>query len=103
MTRSELIMAIKSRVSSFPLSDVEMVVSELLEAMRAAIVRGDRVEVRGFGSFDFKERSPRKARNPKTGEALFVGARRMVYFKPGKELRERVDRATQEHATRETA
>jgi len=103
MTRSELISTLSSRVRSLHQSDVEVVVSELLEAMKGAIVRGDRVEVRGFGSFDFKVRSPRKARNPKTGEILFVGAKKMIYFKPGKELRERVDMAMQEEPEKEAA
>lgn len=67
-----------------------MVVAEILGAIQAALAHGDRVEIRGFGSFDLNYRSPRQARNPKTGQPVAVLAKWIPSFKPGKELRERV-------------
>jgi len=67
-----------------------MAVTEILGAIHAALVHGDRVEIRGFGVFDLNHRTPRQARNPKTGESVAVPAKWVPAFKAGKELRERV-------------
>ncbi len=71
--------------------DVELAVKELLEQMSSALSRGERIEVRGFGSFSLHHRPSRVGRNPKTGDSVKVPDKHVPHFKPGKELRERVD------------
>ncbi len=71
--------------------DVELAVKGLLECMADALAHGERIEVRGFGSFSLHYRPARVGRNPKTGEAVGVPEKHVPHFKPGKELRERVD------------
>ncbi len=73
--------------------DVELAVKGMLECMAAALAQGKRIEVRGFGSFSLHYRAPRVGRNPKTGDAVTVPEKHVPHFKPGKELRERVDMA----------
>ena len=73
--------------------DVELAVKGLLDCMAIALAEGKRIEVRGFGSFSLHYRASRVGRNPKTGEAVVVPDKRVPHFKPGKELRERVDNA----------
>ena len=90
MTRSELILLLAERFPQLLQKDAELAVAEILGAIHAAVVRGDRVEIRGFGSFSLNYRSPRQARNPKTGEPVAVSAKWVPSFKAGKELRERV-------------
>ena len=90
MTRSELIALLAERFPQLVQKDPEMVVTEILGAIHAALVHGDRVEIRGFGVFDLNHRTPRQARNPKTGESVAVPAKWVPAFKAGKELRERV-------------
>ena len=76
--------------------DVELAVKGLLETMSVALARGERIEVRGFGSFSLHYRPARVGRNPKTGDAVHVSDKHVPHFKPGKELRERVDAATKQ-------
>ncbi len=90
MTRSELIALLAERFPQLVMKDAEMAVTEILGAIHAALVHGDRVEIRGFGVFDLNHRTPRQARNPKTGEPVAVPAKWVPAFKAGKELRERV-------------
>jgi len=90
MTRSELIALLAERFPQLVQKDSEMAVTEILGAIHAALVHGDRVEIRGFGVFDLNHRTPRQARNPKTGEPVAVPAKWVPAFKAGKELRERV-------------
>jgi integration host factor subunit beta len=90
MTRSELIAQLAERFPQLVQKDAEMAVTEILGAIHAALVPGDRVEIRGFGVFDLNHRTPRQARNPKTGEPVAVPAKWVPAFKAGKELRERV-------------
>ncbi len=71
--------------------DVELSVKGLLEQMSSALASGERIEVRGFGSFSLRYRPPRTGRNPKTGDTVSLPAKYVPHFKPGKELRERVD------------
>ncbi len=71
--------------------EAERVVNAIFETIAAALARGDRVELRGFGSFAVKEQAPRVSRNPRTGETVHVAARRYPYFKSGKELRRRIN------------
>lgn len=91
MTKSELIEALAAKQPQLDYHDVELAVKELLEQMANALANGDRIEVRGFGSFSLHYRPPRTGRNPKTGEAVRVPDKYVPHFKPGKELRERAN------------
>ncbi|WP_426955099.1 integration host factor subunit beta [Muricoccus radiodurans] len=91
MTRSELIAALAGANPHLRQPDVELIVSTIFEEITAALARGDRVELRGFGAFSAKKRDPRTGRNPRTGESVAVSGKAVPYFKPGKELRERVN------------
>ncbi len=90
MTKSELIEALADRQKHLAFNDVELAVKNLLEQMSQALSGGERIEIRGFGSFSLHYRPPRMGRNPKTGESLTIPAMKLAHFKPGKELRERV-------------
>ena len=100
MTRSDLVEALAERFDQLTHRDAEVAVKALLEAVGDALVRGHRIEVRGFGSFSVNHRAPRMGRNPRTGEAVAIPSKRVPHFKPGKALREAVDRRTQELAGR---
>jgi len=91
MTRSELIVALAEKNRRLTQADVELIVKMILDAMEQQLSRGDRIEIRGFGALTVILRPPRKGRNPKTGESVFVPAKRVPHFKSGKELRDRVD------------
>jgi len=96
LTKSALITRIASRQQLLTEKDVELAVKALLDQMVDALSTGERVEVRGFGSFSLHHRPPRTGRNPKTGETVEVGSKYVPHFKPGKELKERVNEAAQE-------
>ncbi len=91
MTKSELIQSLAATQPQLDQRDVELAVKGLLERMSTALQAGERIEVRGFGSFSLHHRPARLGRNPKTGVSVQVPDRRVPHFKPGKELRERVD------------
>ncbi|HMU89615.1 MAG: integration host factor subunit beta [Pseudomonadales bacterium] len=91
MTRSELIERIAAKQPQLPLKDVELAVRCILEQMSQVLATGKRIEVRGFGSFCLHFRQPRVARNPKTGESVPLQGKHVPHFKPGKELRDRVN------------
>ncbi|MBV1929166.1 MAG: integration host factor subunit beta [Gammaproteobacteria bacterium] len=91
MTKSELIDRISQFQDQLPLKDVELAVKMILEEMAQALVDNQRIEIRGFGSFCLHYRKPRVGRNPKTGETVELPGKFVPYFKPGKELRERVN------------
>lgn len=91
MTKSELIEIIGRRQKHLPAKDVELAVKHLLEIMSDALSGGNRIEIRGFGSFSLHYRPPRLGRNPKTGEAVSLSGKHVPHFKPGKDLRERVN------------
>lgn len=91
MTKSELIEAIARKNSQLQYKDVELSVKTLIEQMAQALAAGSRIEIRGFGSFSLHFRPPRVGRNPKTGEAVTLTGKYVPHFKPGKELRERVN------------
>jgi integration host factor subunit beta len=91
MTKSELINLLAGHQGQLQPRDVELAVKELLEQISAALATGERIEVRGFGSFSLHYRPPRTGRNPKTGSAVQVPDKFVPHFKPGKELRERVN------------
>ncbi|MCH6582381.1 MAG: integration host factor subunit beta [Gammaproteobacteria bacterium] len=91
MTKSELISQLAAKQPQLDYRDVELAVKELLAQMSASLACGDRIEVRGFGSFSLHYRPPRVGRNPKTGASVVVSDKYVPHFKPGKELRERVN------------
>jgi len=91
MTKSELIDRLAAEQPQLIYRDVELAVKGLLEHMADALATGERIEVRGFGSFSLHHRPSRVGRNPKTGDAVEVPDKYVPHFKPGKELRERVD------------
>ena len=93
MTKSELIELIASRQSQLSSKDVELAVKTMIEHMAQALAHGDRIEIRGFGSFSLHYRAPRIGRNPKTGESVGLSGKYVPHFKPGKELRDRVNRS----------
>ncbi|MEZ5465948.1 MAG: integration host factor subunit beta [Lysobacteraceae bacterium] len=90
MTKSELIEALGLRQSHLKAEDVDLAVKTMLEQMSGALAHGDRIEIRGFGSFSLHYRPPRIGRNPKTGDSVALPGKHVPHFKPGKELRERV-------------
>ncbi len=90
MTKSELIDRLTSKQPHLAHKDVELVVKCLLEQMSDSMENGNRIEIRGFGSFSLHYRPPKTARNPKTGETVALPSKYVPHFKPGKELRERV-------------
>ncbi|MDB4581087.1 integration host factor subunit beta [Porticoccaceae bacterium] len=91
MTKSELIEKISASQDQLPPKDVELAVRMILERMTHALVTNQRTEIRGFGSFSLHYRAPRVGRNPKTGDAVDLSGKYVPYFKPGKELRVRVN------------
>ena len=98
MTKSELIEKIAAVQSQLSAKDVELAVKMMLDHMAEALAEGERIEIRGFGSFSLHYRAPRLGRNPKTGEKVDLAGKYVPHFKPGKELRERVNRSLQEEA-----
>jgi integration host factor subunit beta len=94
MTKSELIEALSLRQQHLAANDVELAVKSLLEQMTHSLANGERIEIRGFGSFSLHFRPPRMGRNPKTGDAVALPGKHVPHFKPGKELRERVNAST---------
>jgi len=93
MTKSELIEAIAGKQTHLAYKDIELSVKSLLEQMGRSLSAGERIEIRGFGSFSLHFRPPRVGRNPKTGESVDLPGKHVPHFKPGKELRERVNGA----------
>ena len=91
MTKSELIELLARKQKHLPAKDVELAVKHLLELMSNALASGERIEIRGFGSFSLHFRPPRLGRNPKTGEAVALAGKYVPHFKPGKDLRDRVN------------
>jgi integration host factor subunit beta len=91
MTKSELIERLADKLSHLSAKDVESAIKEILEMMAQTLSKGERIEIRGFGSFSLHYRAPRTGRNPKTGESVELAGKYVPHFKPGKELRERVD------------
>ncbi|GAN80269.1 integration host factor, beta subunit [Acidocella aminolytica 101 = DSM 11237] len=92
MTRSELIAGLAEDNPHLTMTDVEKIVSTLFNEMTAALARGERVELRGFGAFTVKHRQARSGRNPRTGETVEVAQKSVPFFKAGKELRERINK-----------
>ncbi len=91
MTKSELIESLARQLSHLAIKDVELAVKCVVEHMSETLSLGERIEIRGFGSFSLHHRAPRMGRNPKTGESVSLTAKYVPHFKPGKELRDRVN------------
>jgi len=93
MTKSELIDIIAAKQNQLSAKDVELAVKTLIELMSETLATGERIEIRGFGSFSLHYRPPRIGRNPKTGDSVALAGKHVPHFKPGKELRDRVNLA----------
>ena len=91
MTKSELIAYLAEENPHLYQRDVERIVTTIFDEIASALSRGDRVELRGFGAFSVKQRDDRIGRNPRTGEAVQVDAKRVPYFKTGKQLRDKLN------------
>lgn len=94
MTRSDLVQELAERFGQLAQRDAEFAVKTILDAISDALVQGHRVEIRGFGSFSVNHRPPRVGRNPRSGESVTIPEKRVPHFKPGKALREAVDRGS---------
>jgi integration host factor subunit beta len=90
MTKAELVERVAEKIN-LTKKQTEAIVNILLSSITEALGKGDKVELRGFGSFRIRERNPREGRNPKTGETVSIPAKKVPFFKAGKELREMVD------------
>ena len=95
MTKSELIERIAAKQEQLPAKDVELAVKTILDQMSEVLATGERIEIRGFGSFSLHYRAPRVGRNPKTGDTVKLTGKYVPHFKPGKDLRERVNESLQ--------
>lgn len=91
MTKADMIDKISEKVNGLTRRETEVIVNSVFDSIRDALARGDKVEIRGFGSFKLRDRRTREARNPKTGTPVSVPAKKVPFFKAGKELREIVD------------
>ena len=88
MTKSVLIEKVSEKVEGLTRNQTEIVVETVFESIKKALMNGEKIEIRGFGNFRLKNRKPRKARNPKTGESVEVPGKKVLYFKVGKALKE---------------
>jgi integration host factor beta subunit len=91
MTKNDLIKNLSEQFKSYSLKDINFVVNIIFDSMADALKRGERIELRGFGSFEIRQREPRMARNPKSGAAVKLGERKVPFFKTGKELKAMVN------------
>lgn len=98
MTRSELIRTLTEKQNYVGYRETELVVKHVFETMIKALGMGERIEIRNFGSFSLRFRRPRKARNPKTGAPLTIDSKYAAHFKPGKELKDRVNAGMEQYA-----
>ena len=96
MTKSELIEQLATKLPHLLPGDVELAVNSLIHNMTQSLATGGRIEIRGFGSFSLHYREPRQGRNPKTGETVELAGKYVPHFKPGKEMRDRVNESLRE-------
>ena len=94
MVKSDLVNALNEKLPELQKRDVELALNCILGQLENALVQGGRIEIRGFGSFDIRHRPPRIARNPKSGEAVHLHAKVAIHFNPGKEMRDRLNAAS---------
>jgi integration host factor subunit beta len=92
MTKSELILRLAKKYPHLYQRDIETLVNTVFDNISDTLIEGGRVELRGFGAFSVRKREARKARNPKNGQEVFIGERFAIYFRTGKELRERINK-----------
>lgn len=92
MTKSDLVQTLSEKISTLTKKECEVIVDTVFHNMRDALHRGEKIEIRGFGSFTVRVRRAKEGRNPKTGEKVFIPEKRIPFFKVGKELRELVNR-----------
>ncbi len=93
MTKSELIQRLSQKYPHLYQRDIEVLVNTIFGEITTALAQGNRVELRGFGAFSVRSRDPRAARNPKNGDIVNIGSRNAIYFRTGKELRERINKS----------
>lgn len=93
MTKSELVLRLAKKFPHLYQRDIETLVGTVFDDISDTLLTGGRVELRGFGAFSIRKREARKARNPKNGQEVFIGERFAIYFRTGKELRERINKA----------
>ena len=93
MNKSDLVNMLEQKIKTLSHKEVESIVDTIFDKMTDALVKGGRIEIRGLGSFEVRTREPRQGRNPKSGASVFVGTRRVPFFKVGKELRDRVNKS----------
>lgn len=101
MTKSELIRAVSEKMPHLPARDLEIVVNTIFDTMTDALRVGDRIEIRGFGSFTVRQRRARTGRNPKTGETIEVPSKRVPFFTVGHDLKKRVDEGRTQYPLRD--
>ena len=103
MIKSELIAKIASKMTHLPENTVADSVNHMLDLMSESLIKGNRIEIRGFGSFTLHFRPPRNAHNPKTGERVLTVAKYSPHFKPGKELRDQINQSREHHPIKDEA
>ncbi len=91
MTKAELINALSKRINGITQREAEIIVNTVFNSIKEALLNGDKIEIRGFGSFRIRNRRDREGRNPKTGDLVMVPPKRVPFFKAGKELKDLVD------------
>lgn len=91
MNKSDLVELVTDELKNLSKKEVDLIVDEIFSKMMGSLCEGDRIEIRGFGSFEIRTRDAREGRNPKTGEKVFVHSRKVPFFKVGKELKERIN------------
>ncbi|KAF0122451.1 MAG: integration host factor subunit beta [bacterium] len=91
MTKSKLVEKISENLTSTTKKDIKVIVDVIFDSMIDSLKKGERIEIRGFGSFKVKERNARNGRNPKTGIIVNIPEKKTIFFKPGKELKKKVD------------
>jgi len=97
VVKSELVRVLSGKLPELQQKDVELALNCMLRQMEEALVQGERIEIRDFGSFDLHHRAPRIARNPRTGEVVNLASKTAVHFKPGKDMKDRVNAAREQY------
>ena len=103
MTKSEVIEKIAEKQLHLPVKDVELSIKQILALMSDSLANGERIEIRGFGSFSLHYRAPRIGRNPKTGEPVSLSGKHVPHFKPGKDLKLQVNQGRQKEISIQSA
>lgn len=93
MNKSDLVEILSEQLKTLSKKEVDLIVDTIFNKMTESLGKGDRIEIRGFGSFEVRVREARQGRNPKSGDKVFVNTRKVPFFKVGKELKERINRA----------